>query len=62
MNLRTDLDELSQNSDKLYTVLIGHLFQDEIQGAEAELVLDIEITQVDSVVSNSLVNIITEMT
>lgn len=57
----TDLDELRQNPDQLQTIVIGHLFQGEINAAEAEPALDIEITQGDIAASNGVVHITNEV-
>lgn len=57
----TDLDELRQNSDQLQTIVVGHLFQGEIEAAEAEPALGIEITKGDIEASNGVVHVTDEV-
>lgn len=60
-SMDADLDELRENSDELQNILIGHLFQGEIQASEAETALEIEFTQGDIEASNGLVHITNEV-
>lgn len=60
-SMDADLDELRENSDQLQTILVGHLFQGEIQASEAETALDIEFTQGDIEASNGIVHITDEV-
>lgn len=60
-SMGTDLDELRQNPDQLQTIVVGHLFQGEIQASEAEPALGVEITEGDIQASNGVVHVTEEV-
>lgn len=60
-NLGDDLEQIRQDSDRLQTIVVGHLFQGEVQAADAEPALGVEISEGDIPASNGLVHITNEV-
>lgn len=60
-NLGDDLEQIRQDSDRLQNIVVGHLFQGEVQAADAEPALEVEITEGDIPASNGLVHITNEV-
>lgn len=52
-----DLDQLRANPDQLQNVVLGHLFQGEVEAAEVEPALGITIEEGDIQASNGLVHV-----
>ncbi|TVR15700.1 MAG: fasciclin domain-containing protein [Balneolaceae bacterium] len=59
--LGADLDQLRENPDQLQNIVIGHLFQGEVEAAEVEPALGIAIEEGDISASNGLVHISDEV-
>jgi len=60
-NLGDDLEQIRQDSERLQTIVVGHLFQGEVQAADAEPALGVEITEGDIPASNGLVHVTNEV-
>ncbi|REL37884.1 fasciclin domain-containing protein [Rhodohalobacter sp. SW132] len=60
-NLGDDLEQIRQDSDRLQNLVVGHLFQSEVEAADAGPALGIEITEGDIRASNGLVHITNEV-
>ncbi len=59
--LGADLDQLRANPDQLQNIVIGHLFQGEVEAADVEPALGIAIEEGDIAASNGLVHISSEV-
>lgn len=59
--LDEDLEEIKSDPDRVESIVIGHLFQGEVQASDAEPALGIEITEGDIQASNGLVHVSSEV-
>ena len=59
--LGADLDQLRESPDQLQNIVIGHLFQGEVEASEVEPALGVAIEDGDIAASNGLVHITNEV-